>query len=57
MVYVEPRDTFNAPELINMAKERASNGAGLLSITVIGLGEPVPEKDVLRLREYVRRAG
>lgn len=51
MVYVEPRDTFNVPELINMAKERASNGAGLLSITVIGLGEPVPEKDVLRLRE------
>jgi hypothetical protein len=57
MIYVELRDTYNVPELINMAKERASNGARPLSITVIGLGEPVPGKEALRLREYVGRAG
>jgi hypothetical protein len=57
MIYVEPRDTFNVPGLINMVKERASNGARLLSITVIGLGELVPGKEAFKLREYVERAG
>lgn len=38
-----------------MAKNRASRGAGLLSLTIVGLGELVPGKEVFDLRKYVKR--
>jgi hypothetical protein len=53
VLYVESRDTFNIPELMSMAKERASGGAKLSSITIIGLGELVPGKEVFKLRAHV----
>ena len=36
-----------------MAKERASKGVKLRSITVVGLGELMPGKEVFKLREHV----
>ena len=52
-LYVETRNAFNIPELMSMAKERASRGAKLGWITIIGLGELVPGKEVFKLREHV----
>jgi hypothetical protein len=53
ILFVKPRKTFNIPDLINMAKERASKGAKLPSITIVGLGELMPGKEAFKLREYV----
>jgi hypothetical protein len=53
VLYVESRDAFNIPELMSMAKERASRGAKLSSITIVGLGELVSGKEVFKLREHV----
>jgi hypothetical protein len=39
--------------LIGMARERASGGAKLSLITIIGLGKLAPKKDVFKLREHV----
>ena len=52
-LYVEKRDGFNIPELESMVKERASKGAKLRSITIVGLDELVSGKEVFRLREHV----
>jgi hypothetical protein len=53
VLYVESRNAFNIPELVCMAKERALRGSKLRSITIVGLGELMPGKEVLRLREHV----
>ena len=53
VLYVEERESFNISELMAMAKERASRGAEILSITIVGLGELVPGREVFKLREYV----
>jgi len=53
VLYVETRNEFNIPELMNMAKERASKGAKLRSVTIVGLGELVPGKEVFKLRKHV----
>lgn len=53
ILYVEARDEFNISVLMNMANGRASKGAKLRSITIIGLGQLVPAKEVFQLREYV----
>ena len=53
VLYVEKRDAFNIPELMSMAKERASKGAKLQLITIVGLGEVVPGKEVFKLKEHV----
>jgi hypothetical protein len=55
VLYVENQDAFNIPELIHMAKERASRGVKLSSITIIGLGELVSGKEVFKLRDHVAR--
>jgi hypothetical protein len=55
VLYVESQNAFNIPELIRMAKERASRGVKLSSITIIGLGELVSGKEVFKLREHVAR--
>ena len=39
--------------LIDMAEERALRGAKLVSVTIISLGTPVPETEVLELREHI----
>ena len=53
ILYVDTRDSFDIQELMNMAKERASSGAKLRSITIVGLGELLPGKEVFKLREHV----
>jgi hypothetical protein len=55
VLYVEARSAFNIPDLMHMAKERALKGAKLPSITIVGLGELVPGKEVFKLREHVAR--
>ncbi|KAF9643332.1 hypothetical protein BDM02DRAFT_1523315 [Thelephora ganbajun] len=53
VLYIEAWDAFNIPELVSMAKHRASKGAKLRSITIVGLGELVPGREVFKLREHV----
>jgi len=53
ILYVETQNAFNMPELMSMAKERESEGVGLRSITIVGLGELIPGKEVFKLREHV----
>ena len=52
---VGSRDQFLIKYLLGMAKERASRGVKLSSITIVGLGELVPGKEVFKLREHVTR--
>ena len=54
-IYVKDLKSFNITELMSMAKERASAGTKLSSITIVGLGELVPGENVFKLKEYVRR--
>ena len=51
--YVDNRKSFNTPELMNMAKERASKGAKLRSILVASPVVFLCEEDVLKLKGYV----
>jgi len=53
ILYVKTRDAFNMPELMSMAKERELEGMGLQSVTIVGLGELIPGKEVFKLREHV----
>jgi len=53
VLYVEGLGSFNIEELMRMAKERASAGIKLSSITVVGLGELLPGWEVFKLREYI----
>jgi len=53
ILYVERRNAFNLPELMSMAEERALRDSKLSSITIVGLGELVPGKEVFKLKEYV----
>jgi len=36
-----------------MTKNRALGGTKLSSITIVGLGEPVPDREMFELREHV----
>jgi len=53
VLYIKLRDQFHIGELVSMAKKRASRGAKLSSITIVGLGELAPGKEVFKLREHV----
>lgn len=53
VLYVEARDAFNIPQLMNTVKERALRGAKLRSVTIVGLRDLVPGKEVFKLREHV----
>jgi len=55
IIYVKDLKSFNITELTSMAKERASAGKQLSSITIFCLGELAPRKDVFKLKEYVKR--
>jgi len=56
VLYIEVLDLSNIKELMGMAKERASAGMKLSSITVVGLGELILGKEVFGLREHVTHA-
>ena len=53
ILYIKSQDNFHTKHLVSMAKKRASIDAKLSSITIVGLGELVPGKEVFRLREHV----
>ena len=55
VIYVKTRGLFNITELMHMARERASRNVKLSLITIIGLGELIPGKEVFKLREHVAR--
>ena len=55
VLYISRMVFFNIKELMSMAKARASRGMKLLSITIVGLGEPLPGEETFKLREYVTR--
>ena len=52
-LYVEDRNAFHIPELASMAKQRASKGAKLRSIAIVGLDQLVSGKEVFKLRDHV----
>jgi len=52
-LHIRPQDQFHIECLISMAKNRALARAILSSITMISLGEPVPDGEVLELRKHV----
>lgn len=54
VLYIESsKDQFDIERLIDMAKNRASRGAKLSSITMVYTGALVPGTQALRLREYI----
>ena len=53
VLYVKGLESFNIKELMSMAQERASAGMKLASLTVVGLGELLPGREVFKLREYI----
>jgi len=55
ILYVEARSGFYIEPLMIVAKERALRGAGLKLVTIVGLGELLPGKEVFKLREHVGR--
>ena len=55
VLYIMNGAWFCIKELLAMVKERASSGAKLSTITIIGSQEFVSAKEVLKLRDYVSR--
>jgi hypothetical protein len=53
VLYIKSRDLFHIKHLLSMTKKRASRGAALPSITIVGMDELAPAKEVFKLREYV----
>ena len=52
-LYVKDRNAFHIPELVSMAKQRASRGVKLRLIAIVGLGELLSGKEVFKLRDHV----
>jgi len=55
VLYIASGGWFCIKELVAMVKERASSGAKLTAITIVGSQEFVSAKEVLKLRDYVSR--
>ena len=55
VLYVEAQNSFNITELRRMARKWASMCKKLSSITIVGLGELVPGREVFKLRKHVTR--
>ena len=55
VLYIPNKDWFCINEILEMAKERASSGAELSTITIISLEAFVPAKEVLKLKKHVSR--
>ena len=53
VLYIEFLSLFHGKYLVTMAESRASRGAKLQSIAIVGRGGLVPEGEVLRLKEHV----
>lgn len=53
ILYIDSPDQFYPKHLIKMARNRATRGAKLSAITLVDLGQHLPEKEVLKLREHV----
>lgn len=52
---IEECHELHVTEMLCMAEERASRGAKLSSITIVGIGKLVPGKEVFKLRKHVTR--
>ena len=55
VLYIESQDQFRIKRLISMVKGRASRDVKLSSITIAGVGELAPGKEVFKLREHIKR--
>ena len=55
ILYIERPDQFHVDELLSMAKERASGGVKLSTITIVSTEALAPTKEVFQLRKYVSR--
>jgi len=55
VLYIKSQDQFHIKQLISMAKGRVSRDAKLSSITIVGVGELAPGKEVFKLREHIKR--
>jgi len=55
VLYIKSQDQFRIKRLISMAKGRASRDVKLSSITIVGVGELAPGKEVFKLREHIER--
>ena len=53
ILYVELQDQLHIKRLISMAKNRASGGAKLSSVMIVGLDELTPGRKVFKLGKYV----
>ena len=53
ILYVEGLGSFRIKELESMAKERVSAGKKLPSITIVGLDELIPGREVFKLKKYI----
>ena len=53
VLHIMRQDQFHLEHLISMVKSRASRGAKLSSITIVGLDELAPGRQVFKLREHV----
>jgi hypothetical protein len=53
VLYVEKWDASDIFRLMDMTRERALRSAKLRSITIVGLGEPLPGREVFQLKEHV----
>jgi len=54
IMYLEYRSPFEIEHIIKMARNRASRGAKLSSITIVTWGVRFPREDVFKLREHVK---
>ena len=55
ILYIDELESLNVKELLSLAKARASGGAKLSSVTIVGLGELMAGEEVFKLKEYVTR--
>ena len=55
VLYIRNKDRFCINELLEMVKERASSGAKLSIVTIIGFQVFVPGKEVFKLKNHVSR--
>ena len=55
VLYVEGLEGFYITELMCMVEERASRGAKLSLVTIVGLGDLMPKGDVFKLKRHVTR--
>jgi len=55
ILYIERPDQFHVDELLSMAKERASGGVKLSTITIVSTEALAPTKEVFQLRKHVSR--